>query len=76
MAESIFDKDKWYHFVVCIIISFFTTEGAVCAAAAKEFGDMRAYGNHWCWLDIVADAAGIVIGTLLRLLIIHHWYWF
>lgn len=28
----------------------------------KEYGDSKASGNHWDWLDIVADIAGILLG--------------
>ena len=32
-------------------------------ALGKEFGDSRAYGNHWCWWDLLADLLGILTGN-------------
>lgn len=31
----------------------------------KEYGDKKAKGNHWCWLDLLADYAGNFTGLLL-----------
>ena len=61
--ERITDRDKIYHFLVCLAISVASPSAAVGAAIAKEYADMRMPGNHWCWLDIAADVAGILIGT-------------
>ena len=30
----------------------------------KEYGDSKAKGNKWDWLDIVADVAGALVGAL------------
>lgn len=64
--------DKLYHFGVCLIASFLVGvvnpfAGATFAAGlglGKEYGDSKAKGNRWDWLDIVADAFGMVIGTV------------
>lgn len=69
-------KDKLYHFLICYGLSIASTEGAIGAALAKEYGDMKAAGNHWCWWDILADTTGIILGTASRLLAFGHWYWF
>lgn len=29
----------------------------------KEFGDAAAADNHWDWLDVAADAAGVALGV-------------
>lgn len=39
----------------------------------KEYGDKNAKGNHWCWLDLLADYAGNTIGLLLFYLIVLLW---
>lgn len=36
---------------------------AMAAGLGKEYGDKNATGNHWCWVDLAADAAGAVVGT-------------
>lgn len=69
-------SDKLQHFWVCLLISIFSTEAAFGAALAKEYGDSKAEGNHWCWYDLIADGIGIIIGTILRLLIINRWSWY
>jgi len=69
--------DKLYHFLVCAAGAVFETEAAVAAAVAKEYGDYKAYGNHWCWWDILADTLGILVGTGVRLLISGgKWHWY
>lgn len=68
--------DKVKHFVVCALLSFFSTEAALAAAVTKEYVDSEVYGNHWCWLDFLADAAGIAVGTVARVLIAKRWNWF
>jgi uncharacterized protein YfiM (DUF2279 family) len=42
----------------------------IIAAIAKEAYDMKQNGNHWCWKDIVADAVGIIIGTVAHIIIV------
>ena len=69
------NKDKLYHGLVCLGISLYSTEAAFAAALAKEYGDEKSPVNHWDWLDILADVAGITIGTTIRLAIIHRWNW-
>lgn len=71
---DIIGKDKLYHAAACLAISLVDTEAAMAAALAKEYGDMKARGNHWCWWDIAADSIGIVIGTAIRLLITGKWH--
>lgn len=69
--------DKLYHFLVCAAGAVFETEAAVAAAVAKEYGDSRAAGGHWCWWDILADTLGIIVGTSVRLLISGgKWHWY
>ena len=49
--------------VICPIV-------AVVMAIAKEVHDERTEGNHWCWKDIVADVAGVVLGSVVHGLIL------
>lgn len=72
-------KDKLYHFSVCFVIALYSTEAALAAALAKEYGDSKAHGNHWCWWDLLADFIGTILGTIVRLLLIKwiygYWKW-
>ena len=63
-------KDKWLHFAVCTVTSIIDTGFAIGLAIGKEYGDSKAAGNKWDWMDILADAAGIVLGTAIRIGII------
>lgn len=63
-------KDKVKHFGVCLALSVICPLLGVIAAIAKEAYDMKQQGNHWCWKDIVADVAGIIIGTVAHIIII------
>ena len=82
MTEKLTDKDKLLHMAVCFLIALYSTEASFTAALAKEYGDKNASGNHWCWMDILADTIGMLVGTAVRLVIlasIHHgfvWNWF
>ena len=65
-------RDKWLHFWVNFgraMTGFFNywLDVGLCigASAGKEFGDSRAYQNHWDWLDIVADMLGMAAGLLI-----------
>jgi uncharacterized protein YfiM (DUF2279 family) len=31
----------------------------------KELYDRRKPGNHFCWKDLAADAAGVLIGLII-----------
>lgn len=69
--------DKILHCGVCAIASLVVGLIDPLAGAAfaiglglgKEYGDSKARGNKWDWLDIAADAVGTMIGTGLALLI-------
>lgn len=69
--EKLTDKDKRLHFLVCMIISILSPAMAYGAAIGKEYGDYKAKGNHWCWLDLLADMAGICVGVVIRMLIFY-----
>lgn len=72
MKEKLTDKDKLQHFAVCFIASLFSPLIAIGLAIGKEYGDSRAPGNHWCWMDLLADFIGIVIGGAIHLACILH----
>lgn len=38
---------------------------AMAAGLGKEYGDRCAIGNHWDWVDLAADLAGAVVGTVV-----------
>ena len=54
-------KDKVKHFGACLALSIICPLLGIIAAIAKEAYDMKQNGNHWCWKDIVADVAGVLI---------------
>ena len=62
--------DKKKHFFVCLILSIVSPILAIIAAVGKEIYDSKQKGNHFCWKDIVADLAGIIIGSLINISII------
>lgn len=68
--DSYKGKDKVKHFGVCLVIAIISPILAIVAAIGKEWYDMKQNGNHWCWKDIVADVAGIIIGTVAHIIII------
>lgn len=59
-------KDKALHFGVCLVLAIIYPLIAIMAAAGKELYDMKQNGNHFCWKDIVADVAGVVLGTVVH----------
>lgn len=59
-------KDKLMHFSVCFAVACASPEIAVGLALGKEYGDYKAYGNHWCWWDLVYDTAGVVLGSIVH----------
>ena len=63
-------KDKVKHFGVCLALAIINPIVAV-VAVAKEVSDERTEGNHFCWKDIVADVAGVVLGTVVHVGL--HW---
>jgi uncharacterized protein YfiM (DUF2279 family) len=67
--DSWTSKDKALHFGVCVVLAAINPLVAIICAIAKEAYDMKQNGNHWCWKDIVADAVGVVVGTVVHLLL-------
>ena len=64
--------DLFLHFGACFVPSLFGIIGVAFAlglGVGKEYGDSRAVGNKWDWLDIVADVAGCAVGYLIHYLI-------
>lgn len=62
-------KDKILHFLVCFLAAIISPMFSLGLALGKEYGDSKALGNHWCWWDILADAIGLVAGTILHIII-------
>lgn len=62
-------KDKILHFLVCFLAAIISPLFSLGLALGKEYGDSKAPSNHWCWWDILADAIGLVAGTILHIII-------
>lgn len=65
--------DKAKHLAACFCLTLvfgamFGVAGGVCVAltagVAKEAWDSRPGGTGWDWMDLAADAAGAVCGTV------------
>ena len=67
--DSYKGKDKVKHFCVCLVLAGICPIVAVVVAVAKEVHDERTEGNHFCWKDVVADIAGIAVGSVVHLLL-------
>lgn len=67
MSERLTDKDKRMHFAVCACLSLLCPMLAIGAALGKEYGDKHATGNHWCWLDLLADGIGVIVGSAIHI---------
>ena len=65
--EKFTDRDKRLHFAVCLLLAIISPMLAIGAALGKEYGDKHAKGNHWCWLDLLADALGTLVGTAIHI---------
>lgn len=61
-------KDKALHFCVCFVLAIISPMLAVICAVGKEAWDYHKDGNHWCWKDLVWDAVGVVIGSIIYLI--------
>ena len=68
-------NDKLLHFLACLAITL--TAGELCTVTAgvtKEAADWMykkncKVGSGWDWLDVLADAVGIAVGSVLRRLV-------
>ena len=63
-------KDKMKHFGACLALAIINPIVAVAVAVAKEVHDHHQPNNHWCWKDILADAVGVVLGSVVHGLIL------
>ena len=68
--DSYKGKDKVKHFGVCFVLAVICPIVAIVLAIIKEVSDERTEGNHFCWKDIVADVAGVVLGSVVHGLIL------
>jgi len=62
-------KDKLLHAAVNFALALtgflsvpFAIGICIGASVGKEYGDSKAAGNKWDWLDIVADLIGMAAG--------------
>lgn len=62
-------KDKALHFGVCFVLAVICPIVAAVVAVAKEVHDDGTEGNHFCWKDIVADVAGVALGSVVHFLL-------
>ena len=62
-------KDKALHFGVCFVLAVICPLVAIVLAIIKEVYDHHQPNNHWCWKDILADAVGVVLGTVVHFLL-------
>lgn len=67
--DSWTDKDKVKHFSVCLALSVICPLVAIVLAIIKEVYDHHQPNNHWCWKDIVADAVGVALGSVVHFLL-------
>lgn len=58
-------KDKALHFGVCFVLAIINPFIAILAAMGKELYDQQQLNNHFCIKDLVADAVGIAVGTII-----------
>ena len=65
------DKNSLKHFSVCFLLSLIGAYGmciAIGAAITKEYCDYKYY-KHWCWLDLLFDLLGCIVGYSVHCLI-------
>lgn len=70
------NKDKLLHFGVNFVVGLtaviswqFAIGACGGLSIGKEYGDSKAKGNKWSWMDIVADAIGATFGIGIGILI-------
>ena len=69
-------KDKLYHALVNFVFALtgfisipFALGLCIGASIGKEYGDSKASGNKWDWMDIVADLIGMGLGLLTVIIV-------
>ena len=69
-------KDKIYHALVNFAFALtgfisipFAVGFCIGASIGKEYGDSKASGNKWDWMDIVADLIGMGLGLLTVIIV-------
>lgn len=50
----------WHHVTAAYAFGIFA---ALVIGVGKEARDRKQAGNHFCWLDLIADLCGAVIGS-------------
>jgi len=62
--------DKRKHFAVCLLLAILCPLAAMIAAIGKEMDDAMTPGNHFCLKDLVADLAGMAVGTVVHIVLL------
>jgi len=62
---SLFEFNRNERFWISILCATLFAGGL---SLGKEYGDMNAEGNKWSWLDIYADALGVLAGFMLTVI--------
>jgi len=69
-------KDRIYHALVNFAFALtgfvsipFALGLCIGASIGKEYGDSKASGNKWDWVDILADLVGMALGILTVIVI-------
>lgn len=66
-AFSTPDKEK--HFIVAMILAVIFPLLAIVMSIYKEIKDNKQENNHFCYYDLLADSAGITVGSIIWWLI-------
>lgn len=70
------DKNSIKHFSVCFLLSLIGAYGmsaAIGASVTREYDNSKTKGNHWCWLDLLFDFLGCVVGMAVHWCIFKKW---
>ena len=63
---SLFDFNRQHMFWISVLCGYLFAGGL---SLGKEYGDSKAAGNKWSWMDILADLIGMVAGFVLTLMV-------
>lgn len=69
LFEFFKEKDKQLHMIICMLSAIIHPLLSIGLALGKEYGDKCCPSNKWDWRDIIADAIGLIIGTIIHVLL-------